>query len=730
MSDPAGQPITASHESEPGTSISVFEGRIESQSSTLMLKDNEAEQPDDESYLDVEEINRSQYDSQFVLSSSDSAPIEAEPVTGTSDEESDEESASVLNLVCVRKTESNVEDHQDISQINSTRFFSLTWVRVNRGKRAGRIAVKLDHDTVVAHDEEGRVVQLHSNATYDELQLSIDSNTPPYLALLAYATREELFPFMRSYLPPLLTYASTGPGPAVSPGDRVVVVEGRYKGHSGFVLQLLEAVSDSGQIIYAKVIPSDRGLYNPNLTGPSIYPRLSNIRRHALDFSYQFRPRDRVVFDHKIWHVQSVNTQAWTLALSNAVETISDVAIDQVRREWETGDMVRVRWGVYSNRTGSVTRIYPNGTIQILDPCKYNAFTQPLWHSSASFLSRAADVDVDVNDPIMGTAVNSEEPYNLVRRDMRDRGTMYHGIRVSVIGLGPLKGLRGVIVGDYDGNLRNERLERARMRGAVAWRRSVRNHHGILLTIRKDASNETFQNIPIEDVLHDGTSTPLLEARHLPLDVLKNNGTLSTTYRGAFPAEIERPRSATPPANEDDLGLDARQIELLGERDGTWLNIRKLANKRVDVHLCNIASHLKTVTKKALNAEGKFGHLLLTDSSFDSPMLTVYGVGPTQAKIDVPKICIRPRRGTDDAFPLTATVERVVIIGPAIDGNNSRLGEYAETIGECGHGFGRDVAGVRFEKTEGFSFYHTMFLCLAKNVLIQSTHGLYDTTSF
>ncbi|KAK6974277.1 hypothetical protein R3P38DRAFT_3133804 [Favolaschia claudopus] len=188
-------------------------------------------------------------------------------------------------------------------------------------------------------------------------------------------------------------------------------------------------------------------------------------------------------------------------------------------------------------------------------------------------------------------------------------------------------------------------LERARMKGAVAWRRCALAHHGILLTIRKDASNVQIQDIPIEDVIHERRGTYLTT-------FLKSStvNTLGTTYRGAFPVEEARRRSVTPPPLDvADISAPV-SVTLSGENDGSWMDIPNLAFKRVDVHIHNISAHMKTLTKKALNAEGKFGHLLLTDSSMNSSVLTVHGVGPTHAKITVPKICIRPRRASDDAL--------------------------------------------------------------------------------
>ncbi|KAK7016476.1 hypothetical protein R3P38DRAFT_3566902 [Favolaschia claudopus] len=531
--------------------------------------------------------------------------------------------------------------------------FSISWVRITRGKR-------------------GRALQLYQNITYDDIDLTGDEHTPPYLSLLAHTSVEDLIPFMQSHFPPLLTYPSLGSSPALSPGDRVVVVAGRFVRQSGFILQFMETISEGQTTLYAKVIPSDRGFYNPNQSGRAIYPKLSNLRRHALDFAYEFRCRDRVMFDRKLWHIESVDERSWTLSLSDSQASISGIPFDQVCRVWQTGDLI-----------------------------------SSVFLSSLAYKSHFSSKGID-------------------------RGTKFHGVRVQVVGLGVHKGLTGVIIGDHDSEPRKARLERARMKGAVAWRRCALAHHGILLTIRKDASNVQIQDIPIEDVIHESTSTPLLEARHLPHDILKSStvNTLGTTYRGAFPVEEARRRSVTPPPLDvADISAPI-SVTLSGENDGSWMDIPNLAFKRVDVHIHNISAHMKTLTKKALNAEGKFGHLLLTDSSMNSSVLTVHGVGPTHAKITVPKICIRPRRASDDALPLTMVVERVVIIGPDIEGVNDRLGLYAETLGECGHGLAADVVGVRFGKSSGFFFYHSAHLCLAKNVFIQSTEGVYHTTDF
>ncbi|KAK7021620.1 hypothetical protein R3P38DRAFT_1128063 [Favolaschia claudopus] len=281
--------------------------------------------------------------------------------------------------------------------------YSRETSRFNRGKARPR-----NHYT---NDEQGRALQLYQNITYDDIDLTGDEHTPPYLSLLAHTSVEDLIPFMQSHFPPLLTYPSLGSSPALSPGDRVVVVAGRFVRQSGFILQFMETISEGQTTLYAKVIPSDRGFYNPNQSGRAIYPKLSNLRRHALDFAYEFRCRDRVMFDRKLWHIESVDERSWTLSLSDSQASISGIPFDQVCRVWQTGDLVCVRWGPYANRSGYITRVYANGTLQNLDPNRYLPSSYPLWHTNPTFLSRAADVDVDVNDPMMGSAARSEAPY-------------------------------------------------------------------------------------------------------------------------------------------------------------------------------------------------------------------------------------------------------------------------------------------------------------------------------
>lgn len=95
-------------------------------------------------------------------------------------------------------------------------------------------------------------------------------------------------------------------------------------------------------------------------------------------------------------------------------------------------------------------------------------------------------------EPLPQTVANYD---NLEARLKKAKpGKRYEGISVQ-IKKGRHKGLRGVVLGDYDSALR---VERMKSQPGGQW-----DQDGILLTIREEKSNHRVENIPIENVMHE-----------------------------------------------------------------------------------------------------------------------------------------------------------------------------------------------------------------------------------
>jgi hypothetical protein len=82
-------------------------------------------------------------------------------------------------------------------------------------------------------------------------------------------------------------------------------------------------------------------------------------------------------------------------------------------------------------------------------------------------------------------------------------GRQYEGMEVQVMGRkpalvkSPLKGLRGVVVGDHDSEGRIKRLEKMRQSGKEPWD----DQAGIVVSI-KQQGKATADTVPVEDLFH------------------------------------------------------------------------------------------------------------------------------------------------------------------------------------------------------------------------------------
>lgn len=80
-------------------------------------------------------------------------------------------------------------------------------------------------------------------------------------------------------------------------------------------------------------------------------------------------------------------------------------------------------------------------------------------------------------------------------REGKPVGHRYEGVEVMVAWQGPLKGTRGVVVGDLDSPARALRLQRRKHNYPVE------DHDGVMVTVQKEGSNMRF-TLDIQQLVH------------------------------------------------------------------------------------------------------------------------------------------------------------------------------------------------------------------------------------
>jgi len=199
-----------------------------------------------------------------------------------------------------------------------------------------------------------------------------------------------------------------------------------------------------------------------------------------------------------------------------------------------------------------------------------------------------------------------------------------------------------------------------------------------------------------------------------------------------------------------------------GEETGHWLAHYQLINKRVDVfpvtpqQLADI--NLRTPQlKRERKINGRTevmsrldrtraGYLVpLTEGVPPSkvPGWSVWCKFPPSYNAKMCVVTLRPCRQTDVdrhnpvAKCISSVRGRVIIIGPDVEGNRTRLGEYAETI-PPEDGLPTTVVNVRFPKERDYSGrvvqrtaqYHIVCLCRALNSVVPGAENRCHVTDF
>src|ERR1700761_9638112 len=199
-----------------------------------------------------------------------------------------------------------------------------------------------------------------------------------------------------------------------------------------------------------------------------------------------------------------------------------------------------------------------------------------------------------------------------------------------------------------------------------------------------------------------------------------------------------------------------------GEETGLWLAHYQLIDKRVDVfavtpqELEDINRRIPQL-KKGRKINGKTvemsrrertraGYLVpLTEGVPPSkvPGWSLWCKFPPSSNAKMCVITLRPCRQTDidREHPVAKCIStvrgRVIIIGPDVEGNDARLGDYAETIpGE--DGLPTTLVNVRFPKTRDIQGnivqptgrYHLVCLCRALNRAVLGAEARCKVTDF
>ncbi|KAJ7711501.1 hypothetical protein B0H16DRAFT_1480286 [Mycena metata] len=217
---------------------------------------------------------------------------------------------------------------------------------------------------------------------------------------------------------------------------------------------------------------------------------------------------------------------------------------------------------------------------------------------------------------------------------------------------------------------------------------------GIILTVRKEASNQQIL-VPIEDAQH--------LTRNLPEAVLKGN----------------RPKREPPPQVVDNVYLQGPlepavqehhpklDMPLAGEGDGTWVQAPEFRHVRIDVRLSGLNT-IPKVSTKILKLEGHNGYRLAVDGvewdKSNNDKIVVRGAGNTGVPVSIPPACVKPRRTDDDNHRLNEVQLRGVVVGPDQVGSTAEKGKYGFTVPAR---LTAELVEVQFPVTSTYNFVET-----------------------
>ncbi|KAJ7885952.1 hypothetical protein B0H14DRAFT_3733528 [Mycena olivaceomarginata] len=198
-------------------------------------------------------------------------------------------------------------------------------------------------------------------------------------------------------------------------------------------------------------------------------------------------------------------------------------------------------------------------------------------------------------------------------REGKPVGRRYEGVEVLVVFDSPFKGMRGIVVGDFDSPGRAARIQKCKQ---------VKDDDGIMVTVQKERSNARF-TLDIKKLVHVHTRMPLSKTKAVP-DWMLAPRLAPQPARASTP--LPPSRLPTPPPQASWMP-NSRVLD--GELDGRWLCLPGLVNKRVDVILKDIASsenryfRAQETNSQLAKAEPPF-----REEDLDKKMIRVWAVGP------------------------------------------------------------------------------------------------------
>ncbi|KAJ7697422.1 hypothetical protein B0H17DRAFT_1130397 [Mycena rosella] len=647
---------------------------------------------------------------------------------------------------------------------------SETWCIVARHQSVKTTHFNLDDGDLLRRDDGTESVRLSR---------PLRKNTHPRL----YPTIDEIAPFQSCTHPIFETAHFVGHSQAIQLGDRVIVYRGVHAGLAGYVVHIKDVLvknpdSSSVQRWVTMMRISTRF---PGTTWdiselPGGWVQLGQLRRHVLCPSPPLRLFDRVRI---IGNRDAMFLPfGYVTNIADAEEHAALVAVEDMA-EMTTTDTLMQRHTFFVRVPDVDFAMFNEYSVVYPNECSHSVVPQLNAPLPVAQLSpdarRAADRRACEDDARAASdektalqaalqTLNAIAPpetlqhlqdrisyfKNGLKKMVKDRqdlikgvGRRYEGLQVVVVGAkkkldtfdglrkgSVWKGHRGIVVGDLDSPERAARLSEQTLKKRWYMRADTR---GIMVTVKEQDGRHFTEKI--EKLVHEATGLPLAQAQYLPLTIL-------SSYKLATPQL--RPRTPTPPPDEasdwtlPDVPSDYESHRIPGESNSEWLCDPSLTDKQVDVVLRGIGRMVKTrhwnPSALLMGLEGSTGYLLLeeaiTPTSLESRKITVYGVGKTLRKHDVPGQYIQPLRQNDDSTPITRLQQRVIVLGADLTGDHTAVGSYAQTRPDIKHPHGDDVVAVMLEGGAGPFFFHILRLSRATNHALQTMARVFPATTF
>ncbi|KAJ6532205.1 hypothetical protein DFH09DRAFT_1092874 [Mycena vulgaris] len=599
-------------------------------------------------------------------------------------------------------------------------------------------------------------------------------------------TINQLVPFRTSRCKALQSRPFAGPSQPLEAGDYVLIVDGERRGQTAYVLQI-EELSANGQ--FKRICQLTPHFPFHDAREKSFPYSLSQILRHILSPSPPLNILDRVrvnfgpLYRGLSGRIRSFDGSQITVALpleapfdeqlpstlaADGSRTIG-VPIETLNRYFLPGDHVVV------TRDGREVledvAMGPGWTVKRHKPGRFNLVDFQEYAEERAQTLRVMRADVDfvifdaenatstvfqqytrtaVVDEPRGAALlphidsskaieyrgaaqaDDAEAYLAQQAGARDKAA---ASSTSSLKLGGVEyaNIYVQITASFDTKERSNRL-RVQQTSRHRRRYLEGDTRGIMLTIKNEHNNQVI--VPIENVIHDLTRLPLVQARYLPSRVLYAPRLMTPS------SPKPRPRTPTPLPQDSDpqwglecsaeeeqqrvarereqeslqqrLALEYNQQRLPGELDGTWLGTAGLVGKRVDVVIEGIttfSAHKKNtrISAKAIASEGLPGVVLLTEavSDFGKQLTSLSLLVRNNTKLSFPRAASNLGRTTGKVASSRSCVDRVIVLGPDVVGDISLVESYAQTQPEIMHPHGDEVVGVRRADGSGpFLFPH------------------------